>query len=180
MENLGQMNYMVILRGPSGCGKSTIALQLLEDYSSRLDMAGIICSTDSFFLDEEGLYKFDVKLLGVNHKKNQNKVAYYANKDYPDDQKNIIIVDNTNLTSSEVESYAKIGLNNKYIVRLVIPPRFSEMGVNDFFSVNVHGVPLDTIRKQCERFQTNDQVGELLSKKLECSYNGQTESMYRV
>ena len=167
------------MRGPSGSGKSTTASKILEDYTNRLQMTSVICSTDSFFLDAEGIYAFDVKLLGVNHKKNQDKVKYYSDPNFPEDQKDLIIIDNTNLTSSEVETYAKIGLDNGYIIRLIVPDRLNEMDDDSLFAANTHSVPMDTIKKQREKFQTNQQVGEMLAKKLNCIFNLQTESLYR-
>lgn len=174
------MNYMILMVSPSGGGKSTLAKELLEEYtSSSLNLTGIICSTDDFFV-QDGVYNFDIKKLGVNHKKNQDKVAYYADKNYPDEQKNVIIIDNTNLSVEECSHYVKIGLENDYTVRLITPDRALKMTSEDFDKANVHNVPKETIEKQTEKFKNWQTFGPKLAEKFGAVWNAQTKSLTRV
>lgn len=75
------MRQFVILRGPSGSGKSTLAKRIIEDalkkYGKELDF--VVLSSDDFFLDERGEYKFSVRLLGKAHFWNQKRCEKAVN-----------------------------------------------------------------------------------------------------
>jgi len=163
--------YFIIMRGIPGCGKSTVSKQIEKD-AQELGMTTVICSTDDFFM-VDGVYKFDQKLLGSNHEKNRAKAKYYIGENY-----DVIIIDNTNLTTKEVEPYCEMGLNSGYIVRLAIPPRLFEMTPEELVQANVHGVPEVTIRRMFDRMESNDEVGEKLKAKFKCTYDSITESLW--
>jgi predicted kinase len=163
--------YFIIMRGIPGCGKSTLAQQLEKD-AQDLGMTTVICSTDSFFM-VEGVYKFDQKLLGPNHEKNRAKAKYYIGEGY-----DVIIIDNTNLTTKEVEPYCEMGLDAGYIVRLIVPPRLLEMTPEELVAANVHGVPLVSIQRMISRMESNLEIGEKLEEKFKCTYDDLTESLW--
>jgi predicted kinase len=89
---------VIILRGPSGAGKSTWA---------KKQKGAFIVSADSFFM-KNGEYQFDPKKLGEAHAKCLRDFTHAVSS--PDSQDDLIIVDNTNTTITEVAPYAALAL----------------------------------------------------------------------
>ena len=58
------MKTLRIIRGPSGSGKSTFAKKNFPD--------AFQCEADDYFIDADGIYRFDAKLLGKAHEACQN------------------------------------------------------------------------------------------------------------
>lgn len=86
------MKIAILMRGYSGGGKSTKAKELSKKYDAE------ICSADDFW-NKDGKYVFDVAKLGQAHASCFSKF-----KKNIDSCKNVI-VDNTNLTTRDVEKY---------------------------------------------------------------------------
>lgn len=87
-----------ILRGPSGCGKTTFAKTI---------NGAKICSADHFFTKDDGTYEFDPSKLGEAHAACLRKyvdaiLLRVKGRQFP------IIVDNTNLTDTELAPYVRI------------------------------------------------------------------------
>lgn len=120
------MNILIVLQGHSGAGKSTLARNHLAPLLTALGHDVIICSTDDYHVDEDGVYRFKPDKLGVFHKLNADKAiaALKAGK--------TVIVDNTNLKNFEAKPYVKTA------VELGVPISFHSV-YGDF--KNEHGVP---------------------------------------
>jgi hypothetical protein len=98
------------MRGLPGAGKSTRAAQLAEAAESAavaaaLDSAAAaaaaapasaavvaIHSTDSYFIDAAGVYRFNAELLGLNHQRNYDAFCASLTAGV-----STVILDNTNL-----------------------------------------------------------------------------------
>jgi tRNA uridine 5-carbamoylmethylation protein Kti12 len=131
-----------ILRGLPGSGKSTLASQLQP-------LAQHVHSTDKYFIDAAGIYKFDAKLLGVNHAKN---FAFFV-----EDCKNrvsVVVCDNTNTQHKEFALYCAAAAEYSYCVHVITVgfPKSTSHVVN-CHARQTHGVPLSTIEKMSLRFE---------------------------
>jgi hypothetical protein len=101
------------MRGLPGAGKSTRAAQIAEAAESAAVAAALdstaaaaaaaaaaptsaavvaIHSTDSYFIDPAGVYRFNAELLGVNHQRNYDAFCASLSAGV-----STIILDNTNL-----------------------------------------------------------------------------------
>lgn len=109
-----QMNNektVYILRGVSGTGKSTMSKELQQQFG-----VGTI-SADHFFTDPvTGRYNFDPSKIGEAHRQAQAEFAKAINSG-----QQIIIVDNTNTTFSEMKYYAKMAVDHGYKVEFKEP-----------------------------------------------------------
>src|SRR5271155_5233612 len=98
MGNINQV--LVIMQGPSGSGKSTLSKEIAKEYENV-----VIFSTDDLFCDENGVYNFNPKLLGVNHQKNYERAAAALHEGKS------VVIDNTNLQRWECRPYAQAAIN---------------------------------------------------------------------
>lgn len=147
------MKRLIILRGLPGSGKSTLAKELVERYSN-LGYVVRVLSTDSkhFVYTEEGWkYVFQPQNLSRFHKEN-----IYDAEGAMRNEVDVIIIDNTNTTWSEIKPYALLALVNDYEIEIVesnTPWRFN---IAELTRRNTHGVPIEAIRKMLARWQSSD------------------------
>ena len=145
---------LVIMRGLPGSGKSTMAKDIAADSIREGYQEVAICSTDSFFLNDDGEYVFDASLLGKNHGLNQYKVNRYMFMGT-----GVVIVDNTNTTRKEMKPYKDLAEQYLYDVHEVfIGKEFLFPEVNsDYLALcherGTHGVPMEAIERMARRFQ---------------------------
>lgn len=100
-----ERKMVVLLRGLPGCGKSSFAEQLVERAANSY-MESVVCSTDDYFINEQGDYHFEPRDLSTNHAKCYAKYQRHlmASPGQLDFVK-LIIVDNTNIRRDEMERY---------------------------------------------------------------------------
>lgn len=135
---------LIILRGPSGSGKSTRARELL----AGIKCFGLFFEADDFFINSiTKKYEFDGKQLANAHRYCQEKVEYYMVAQTHDN----IIVSNTAMAKWELEPYIK--LSNKYGWDLIVLKAPQPWDAEELAKRNIHGVPLETIKKQIARFE---------------------------
>lgn len=156
---------IVILRGASGSGKSTLAKKVkdffyseisefeysdtiakdIKKYSSDVSARCEIVSADDFFVDANGIYRFDASKLSEAHSFCKNKFL-----DLAVNSNNVIVVDNTNTTFKEVNSYcSNLPQDHEiYILEKWCSPEES-------FNRNLHSVPLHTIKKQMNNLSSS-------------------------
>jgi predicted kinase len=108
------MSKLILMRGVSGGGKSTLARQLAAQYAGA-----VIYSTDDYFI-VEGVYKFELSQLGLNHSLNQHRVEQAMADGVP-----CIIVDNTNLQAWEMKPYVEAAIKFAYDVEFQELPTIS-------------------------------------------------------
>jgi predicted kinase len=128
------MNEVIVLSGLPGSGKSYYTKKL-ENFKSF--------SADDFFINEEGVYKFDHTKIGEAHAECFRKyVEYLQSEDEYARQYGLngvpVVVDNTNLTAAEIAPY--VAAANAYgwpvrIVNISCPPDVA-------FKRQTHNVPL--------------------------------------
>ena len=134
--------------GVSGSGKSTLANKTAEELRQKHGCLVYICSTDDFFIDATGNYKFDPTKLGYYHKRNRLNVEnlMFSNVSF-------IIVDNTNLTNKEREPYLNLAKQFDYEVIYLIPDTPWANNAEELTKRNQHGVPLESIKRMLARME---------------------------
>jgi predicted kinase len=130
------MRNVVIMRGLPGSGKSTVAKKLAAQVEGA-----VIVSADDFFM-VGGQYQFDVTKLGAAHGACQAafKTALIHNKE-------LVIVDNTNTTPREIQTYMKMAQNFGYEAVIMVVP----CDVDTSAARNTHGVPREAIERMANR-----------------------------
>lgn len=129
------MPNCIILRGLPGSGKSTVSKQL-DSYA---------VSADRFFLDVNGKYVFDKSKLHEAHEWCFNEFKALVARQAP------IVVDNTNTTRKEYERYSEHAKQNGYTVSVVTVE--TDLTDEELSKRNIHGVPVETIRRMRERMK---------------------------
>lgn len=109
---------LILMRGVTGSGKSTRAKQLLEQ-----NPQAVILSTDDHFI-VEGKYRFDPSLLEKNHRANQENCRLEMLR-----RRELIIIDNTNVTAREMKPYRLLALEHGYETEIleIQPPPLEEL-----------------------------------------------------
>lgn len=131
------------MRGLPGSGKSTLAHDIQRKYGFE---HCVICSTDDLFI-QNGVYIFNPKRLGINHKINVANVEKSMKLDTQ-----AIIVDNTNTTYQEMKPYVALALQYGYAVNVLEPFTPWKYDLEACAEKNSHGVQLDRITKMKERW----------------------------
>jgi NEDD4-binding protein 2 len=131
------MGKVYIMRGLPGCGKTTRAKELVEK--------GVILSTDDFFMIGEQ-YHFDPLLILDAHQWNQKRFRGALELGISP-----IVVDNTNILHVHMDPY--IDLAQQYGYDIEVVPISTNMSDEQLAIRNVHGVPLNVIRRMRELYQ---------------------------
>jgi predicted kinase len=105
---------LIIMRGLPWTGKSYRAKELAGD-------TGVIYSTDEYWYkirhpDKPDHYSFNPRYLGDAHHWNQLRAQKSIEEGHP-----LIIIDNTNCTSSEPRRYVEYALAQDYSIRICEP-----------------------------------------------------------
>lgn len=148
---------LTLMRGLSGSGKSTFARENLE---------GTLLSTDDFFVDRDGNYKYDLELQGKAHRRCKDRCHHAMIRG---DQH--IIIDNTNYAYWHMEPFWRLAKEYGYEIKLMLVGKTDEhTAVSEYFERNVHQVPQKVLRGQAQKFEKWDDVttGMKLLKASQC------------
>jgi tRNA uridine 5-carbamoylmethylation protein Kti12 len=77
------MKQVFILRGLPGSGKSYYAQNLADELATADESQYLICSTDDYFLNEQGEYHFDKFKLPQYHNLNLARFIQALAQDIP-------------------------------------------------------------------------------------------------
>lgn len=139
---MGQ-KILIIGRGPSGSGKSTMMNNLAGLCCSKTP---IILSADDYFI-VDGEYQFDVKKLKDAHAQCQRLADEYMAL-----EERFVLIDNTNTMRWEMTPYLELAEKHGYEV-IIAQTNWKREDVKLYAERNVHGVPLETIYNQMERWE---------------------------
>ncbi len=101
---------LILMRGLPGSGKSTEAAKIAESLGDA-----VVYSTDEFFM-KNGVYTFQRKFLGDAHHWNQMRFQKSVEEGFPN-----IIIDNTNVTVSELRNYSDYAYCQDYDISIAEP-----------------------------------------------------------
>jgi predicted kinase len=149
---------LVFTRGLPGSGKSYYAHELKAKHKDSC----FICSTDQYWERPDGVYDFNWELLGQSHKWNQQRVQEILDTEIDTEWDSVVVVDNTNITFSEMKPYIKMALAAGFKIEFVEPSTAWKYDVEECFKRNTHGVPYATILKMNQRWESNEVVMEKL------------------
>lgn len=133
------MQEMWIMQGASGSGKTTLA-GIIEQYVMRTTKQDIlVLSTDDFWYQNDGSYKFDCTKIAAAHRWNQERAATWLARGRS------VIIDNTNVRAWEARPYVRLGVKHGCRIHFV-----RCMGEH----ANVHGVPLEKVAEMRRNLET--------------------------
>jgi hypothetical protein len=109
----------------------------------------LICSTDDYFYDEQGEYKFDKFKLSQFHNLNLARFINALSQSVP-----LVIVDNTNIKKWEFIAYSQAAVALGYQVKEVIVGEVKDKSMQHLYAKrNSHKVPLKMISKMAYMFE---------------------------
>lgn len=142
------MRKCIIMRGIPGSGKSTWVNKNFRD--ALIPSVFHVYSTDWYFTDDEGFYRFNPEKLSENHNRCLEDFASMtinlSRRNVPD---RTLIVDNTNVRLFEIAPYYRIAEAFGYAVEIV----WVQCDVQRAIARNVHDVPENIIRNMANSFE---------------------------
>lgn len=153
------MSKVILMSGIPGSGKSTIAKRLRNLHLNIGD--AVILSTDDFFM-VDGEYNWTADFIGYAH--DWNKGRFYRHLFLKTD---LIIIDNTNLSTWEVSPYVEASIKNGYEWEII---RSDTPWANDPIECskrNTHGVSQEVCEKMLKRMEPLDKIINSLKEKYE-------------
>ena len=149
------MKRVLLPVGLPGSGKSTEVQKLVKKASQEGKLA-LVCSTDDFFVNAQGVYDFNPRKLTENHALNFQKFCLALA-----DGIELVVVDNTNLRAEHRAPYIKMAKALGYKVELPIIGEFTDSAAETYAKRNLHGVPLEGIKRMANAVDlpTSEEIG---------------------
>lgn len=149
------------MRGLPSSGKTTLSLKISENQKSCM-----VCSADDWFINDDGVYLFDSSKLAGAHRYCRTGARKSMGLSL-----DLVIIDNTNTTWSEMKDYVRMGVEYGYDIYICEPKTWWKFNVDELTKRNTHAVPKDSIQKMLDRWQDSDKIiaehDEFGIKKLE-------------
>ena len=133
----GRTKNLILVRGVSGSGKTTFVEEFIENVSLSI-------ATDDFFV-LDGMYTFDHNYLAEYHQRCIDSVESEMESPSTETYCNIV-VHNTFTKEWEMKAYFDLAEKYGYNVYTIIIE-------NRHKSESIHGVPLNKIQEQRDRFE---------------------------
>jgi hypothetical protein len=156
------------MRGLPGSGKSYFAQHVLpEVFNVKVPFIG---SADHFFTDEAGNYDFDPKGLPEAHRQcrekffkffhlRENSIAIRGDDHAFNTKDQLVIVDNTNTTPTEIAFYYDLAtIFTKDVEILTVSPPTGmdwDKWLEQCHQKNQHGVPMKSIKDMGQRLKNH-------------------------
>jgi predicted kinase len=138
MSELEFNGDLILLRGLPGSGKSTIGEVILS--GAYVDKHDVI-SADDYFVDNDGIYRFESSKLKEAHNDCQQRCAEKMRNKFSK-----IVVANTFTQEWEMEIYFEMAERYRYRVHSVIVE-------NRHGNKSIHNVMPDKMKQMSERFE---------------------------
>uniref|UniRef100_A0A1B0B8Q0 Smr domain-containing protein n=1 Tax=Glossina palpalis gambiensis TaxID=67801 RepID=A0A1B0B8Q0_9MUSC len=158
---------MIIMRGAPGSGKTYLAHLLMQKYMPQVpekDIRDFVLSSDDYFYDSAGRYKYSIDRLAEAHDHNQRRAREKA-----EDGWSPIIVDNTNMKLWEMLPYVQIAVKNGYLVELLEPKTAWHKSSRKLAMLNRHEVPRETIERMLDKYEKGN-TSDLLKMLKDTKY----------
>ncbi len=125
------------MRGLPGAGKSTWAI---ENHPGAH-----VCSADTYFVDDEGVYRFDGALISEAHSSCLRGFAeiLVSIEGNCENSPEVVVVDNTAIRAWEISPYYNLAQAFGHEVIIIHVKCDAETA----HSRNIHGVPLERVEK---------------------------------
>lgn len=130
---------VLLLQGLPGSGKSSFAKQINQKYPYA-----VVVSADDEHINAEGKYEFKVENL-----KSAHDMCFLKYLEAFQDCASLILVDNTNTSYEELLPYVRVAQAYGYNFKVVYFP----CSVVDSYKRNVHGVPVESIKRMDQRLK---------------------------
>ena len=135
------MKQLILIRGLSGSGKTTLADTICGDNENRF-----MVSVDDYFVDENGVYKFNHEAFKDAHGWCQKECVEAMEEGFE-----VIVIHNTFTRKWECEPYMELALQNGYAIQVL---NLYDGGLSDreLSERGQHNVPPHVIQKQRKRW----------------------------
>ena len=145
------MPKLTICRGIPSSGKTTLALKLAKEKN------GVAVSADDFFTIE-GVYSWTGSLIQMAHKYCVGTAFYhlFRGKD--------VFVHNTFCERWTIEEYIDFAHKNDYDWDIIEPTTKWRYDPEECAKKNTHGVPLATIQKMKDKFESTKDILKAFEK----------------
>ena len=144
---------LIIIRGLPGSGKSTYVKEQVRGLPGKY----VVLSTDDV-VSANGVYLWSPDMIRESHHVNQTKCKVAMEKAIE-----YIVIDNTNTTWKEIKPYVELANKSGYIVRIFEPKTDWKFDVNKCFERNTHKVPLESIKKMLDRWESSESIREKIN-----------------
>ncbi|MCD4702159.1 MAG: ATP-binding protein [Candidatus Aegiribacteria sp.] len=134
------MAKIYIMRGLPGAGKST--------WVQKNHPGAHVCSADSYFVDDDGVYRFDGTLISEAHGSCLRGFAETLASIKMDSETSpeVVVIDNTAIRAWEISPYYNLAQAYGLDVKIIHVKCDAETA----HSRNIHGVPLERVEKMNE------------------------------
>ena len=146
------MKRLTVLRGLPGSGKSTLAREIAASSGAP------VFSTDDFFVDEAGVYRFDAGRRPGYHRANIARAAEAMRTGAGH-----VIVDNVFAKAWEMRPYVEAAGRHGYEVAFLTPATPWARDAGECSRRNRHGVPLATIEAMLAAWDEDVSVAQCLA-----------------
>jgi predicted kinase len=169
------MKKLILISAIAGSGKSTLAAQLEKQYEDQGYSVFTIETDEWFVRNGRGTYKFERDKLNQAHSWTFSEVAKAMMEDSEertctDDPYDVIILANTNLVWKEIKRYVVLAREMGYEVEIVAPDTPWCNNPEECFQKNIHGVPLDQLKRMEEKRQPIEYLRQKIKESFEESY----------
>ncbi|XP_004526094.1 NEDD4-binding protein 2 [Ceratitis capitata] len=150
---------MVLLRGAPGSGKSFLAKSMIErlvPLNDQYTLNDFIFSSDDYFYNCSGVYKWQKTLLDQAHEFNQRQVLERTRAGWSP-----IFIDNTNIKLWEMMPYVQMAVQNGYVIEILEPKTSWRYSPGKLALKNKHKVPAEKIKTMLNNFEKGT-VNDLL------------------
>lgn len=156
------MKKLILLYGLPGSGKSTLSQKLKEQYESEGFTVDSVETDEWFVRHGNGVYKFDPNLLGKAH-----QWAYTAVGCAMEDNVDVIILANTNLTWRDIKHYVSHSISVGYDVEIVETETPWRYDIAELFRRGVHAVPIEVLERMNNKRQPIEYLREKVKQMVE-------------
>ena len=136
------MKRLTLMRGLSGSGKSERARELAAGTNA------VVISTDDYWFDDDGNYKFDYSKIGEAHDNARQRAHDSMATEEPH-----VIIDNTNARWWEMFPYLELAREHDYSVEILMVGGCGHEDITLYAARNIHNTPVEIIQRQAKNFE---------------------------